>query len=172
MASEKVSRNLQAAMKIVPYLFRKLETKDEAVLYDMLYQAIFVPEGGVPPARDIVYSPELSKYVKEFGKPDDLGYGVFDNGEPVGAVWLRRLRNGYGHVNDETPELTIAVMPDYRGRGVGTVLLEHLLNHAKEKYKSVSLSVWQDNPALHLYQRFGFEIVKELQDEVVMLKKL
>jgi ribosomal protein S18 acetylase RimI-like enzyme len=158
-------------MKDLSYTLRELVQNDEAILYDVLYQAIFVPEGSLPPERDIVYSPELSEYVKDFGKPDDMGYGVFDNDVLIGAAWLRQLK-GYGYVNDETPELVMAVMPEYRGRGIGTVLLEHLFEKAKATYKSVSLSVWKVNPAFRLYQRFGFEVVEELEDEVVMLKKL
>jgi ribosomal protein S18 acetylase RimI-like enzyme len=156
----------------VSYPLRVLGAKDEAVLYEVLYQAIFVPKGSAPPDRDIVYSPELGKYVKDFGKSDDIGYGAFDKEKAVGAAWLRRLKNGYGYVNDETPELTMAVMPGYRSQGIGTVLLEHLFDKAKGCYPSVSLSVWRINSAFRLYQRFGFEVVRELQDEVVMLKKL
>lgn len=157
-------------MKNFPYILREFDKNDEVILYELLYQAIFVPEGSVPPAWEVVHSPELSKYVKDFSKPGDLGFAAFDKETPIGAAWLRQLK-GYGYVNDETPELSMAVMPEYRGQGIGTVLLEHLFEHAKAAYKSVSLSVWKANPARRLYERFGFEIIKELQDEVVMLKK-
>lgn len=163
--------DIVVVMKDFSCALRKLDKNDEAILYELLYQAIFVPEGRVPPAREVVHLPELSKYVKDFGRPGDLGLAAFDKQKLMGAVWLRQLK-GYGYVNDETPELTMAVVPEYRGQGIGTFLLEHLFEHAKETYNSISLSVWRVNPALRLYQRFGFEIVKELQDEVVMLKKL
>ena len=150
-------------------LLRELHKNDEGMLYDMLYHSIFVLEGREAPPRDIVYAAELSKYVKDFGTASDMGYGAFDMAKPIGAAWLRCIK-GYGYVNDASPELSIAVIPDYRGKGIGTLLLEHLLTKAKTKFSSVSLSVWASNPALRLYQRFGFEKVQEKGNEVTMLK--
>jgi ribosomal protein S18 acetylase RimI-like enzyme len=158
------------------YTLKAMEANDEAVLSEMLYQAIFVPEGSVPPSREVVHLPALSKYIEDFGRPGDLGYVALNEIEqPVGAAWLRLLtgaNKGYGYVNDETPELTVAVMPDYRGQGLGTALLECLLENARAKYQSVSLSVWLENPAYRLYQRLGFETVKQNPNDVVMLKRL
>jgi len=77
----------------------------------------------------------------------------------VGAAWIRLLageNRGYGHVDDPTPELSMAVLPAYRGRGVGTLLLTHLMPAAGLKHRLVSLSVQADNPARHLYDRLGF----------------
>jgi RimJ/RimL family protein N-acetyltransferase len=162
--------------KEIAYTIRTLEPKDATILNEMLYEAIFVPEGSVPPARDIVHSPEFSKYVKGFGEPSDLGYiALSETNQPIGAAWLRLLtfpNVGYGYVGDETPELTVSLLPDYRGKGLGTTLLERLFEKAKEKYKSISLSVWPDNSAYRLYQRLGFETVKQNDNDVVMLKRL
>lgn len=164
------------AMKEVTYTLRRLESNDESVLNEMLYQAIFVPEGNVPPPRNVVTTPELRKYTKDFGKEGDIGYlALEETGQPIGAAWLRLLtgeNKGYGHINDETPELTIAVMPNYRGRGLGTLLLERLVEEARATYQSISLSVWRENPAYRLYQRLGFETVKQNENDDVMLKRL
>ena len=160
----------------VTYTIRALESKDEGILNEMLYQAVFVPEGSAPPSRDIVYSPELSRYIQGFGKYSDLGYlAESETNQPIGAAWLRLLtfpNVGYGYVDDGTPELTTAVMSEYRGRGIGTLLLERLFEKAKANYQSVSLSVWRENPAYRLYQRLGFETVKQNENDVVMLKRL
>lgn len=158
------------------YTIRALEPTHEAILSELLYQAIFVPAGSAPPSRDILHSPELSKYVRGFGKSSDLGYLAFsETNQPMGAAWLRLLtfpNVGYGYVDDGTPELTTAVMSEYRGRGIGTLLLERLFEKAKANYQSVSLSVWRENPAYRLYQRLGFETVKQNENDVVMLKRL
>lgn len=109
--------------------------------------------------------PDLARYVEEFGRDGDLGF-VAENeeGEFVGAAWIR-LMHGYAYIDDETPELSIAVAPDVRGRGIGGRLLEALLAGADERHDAVSLSVQVDNPAKRLYKRHGFEVVEEYEPE-------
>ena len=76
---------------------------------------------------------------------------------------------GYGFVDEQTPELTIAVVPSCRGKGYGRDLLEALLDKARaESYAAVSLSVEPDNPALHLYERHGFVGVGEHGGALIM----
>ena len=60
-------------------------------------------------------------------------------------------------MGDEMPELGMAVLPDCRGRGIGSDLLNRLLESAEANYCKVCLSVSADNPALLLYERVGFE---------------
>jgi GNAT superfamily N-acetyltransferase len=50
----------------------------------------------------------------------------------------------------------MAVLPEYRGQGVGTRLLGELLRLADGRYGAVSLSVSAENPAVRLYRRWGF----------------
>src|SRR5919197_343550 len=70
---------------------------------------------------------------------------------------------------EQTPELAIAVVPSRRGRGFGHELLSGLLGCArKDEFEAISLSVAKDNPARHLYERYGFEPVREDDGAVVM----
>jgi ribosomal protein S18 acetylase RimI-like enzyme len=55
----------------------------------------------------------------------------------------------------------MAVMPAWRGQGVGSRLLAALLDAAAGRYATVSLNVQADNPAARLYRRFGFEVVED-----------
>jgi ribosomal protein S18 acetylase RimI-like enzyme len=84
---------------------------------------------------------------------------------PVGAAWYRlftRDEPGYGFVDEETPELAIAVVPNKRGHGLGSQLLDALMKRAREDgFGALSLSVEPENPALPLYERFGFRKVGE-----------
>jgi ribosomal protein S18 acetylase RimI-like enzyme len=92
-------------------------------------------------------------------------------GRPIGAAWLRRLtgaNRGFGSLDDETPELSIAVLPDHRGKGVGTRLLTDLLETARARYLSVCLSVSAGNPARRLYERVGFVAVGEASGSLTM----
>ena len=54
--------------------------------------------------------------------------------------------------------MDIALLPEYRGRGIGTTILRDLLQAADRVCKTVRLHVEPNNPALRLYQRLGFEI--------------
>jgi ribosomal protein S18 acetylase RimI-like enzyme len=106
-----------------------------------------------------------------------VGFVAIDrgSGEPVGAVWLRLLagaERGYGYVDDETPELGMAVLPGHRGRGIGSNLIERALEAAGSAYRKVCLSVSADNPALRLYERAGFERAGEDGSSVTMVKRL
>ena len=79
----------------------------------------------------------------------------------------------YGHIDDHTPSLAISVLPEHRGQGIGTCLLETLLACLQESgYSQVSLSVQKDNPALHLYLREGFALLDEHGTEFLMLRSL
>ena len=102
---------------------------------------------------------------------------AIDGGFPVGAAWYRlfeRSRPGYGFVDERTPELAIAVVPNARGKGIGAALLDALTERARaEGHAAISLSVDRENAgAIALYERYGFERVGEEDDSVTMLASL
>jgi ribosomal protein S18 acetylase RimI-like enzyme len=146
-------------------VIRPLTEADADCLWEMLYQAVYVPQGAEPPPRKVVREPGMAHYAADWGRAGDLGYLAVDaSGHTVGAAWLRLLvgpDRGYGTIDDTTPELAVAVMPIWRGQGIGTRLLIALLGAARESYDAVSLSVQADNSALKLYQRLGFVVVED-----------
>jgi GNAT superfamily N-acetyltransferase len=159
------------------YLIRALTPADEPVLWEMLYQAIYVGKGETPPAREIVQRPELAQYVQGWGRPHDLGFAAVDETSQavIAAAWQRLWRGderGFGYVNEETPELSVAVLPEHRGRGIGTALVTRLLDAARTRYGVVSLSVAEENPALRLYERLGFKVVGRSGTSLTMKKGL
>jgi ribosomal protein S18 acetylase RimI-like enzyme len=152
------------------YPIRSLTPADQPFLWEMLYQALYVAADQTPPPREAIYQPDLARYVQDWGKEGDQGFVAIDDktGQPIGAVWLRFLigeNQGYGYVDDRTPELGIAVLPEYRGQGVGTALLNALVASPPG---AISLSVAADNPAVRLYQRFGFTIVSETNGSLIL----
>jgi ribosomal protein S18 acetylase RimI-like enzyme len=160
------------------FSIRPLTPQDEPVLWEMLYQAIYVPEGQPAPDRKILEEPSLAHYVREWGhKPGDTGWIAEDQptGRAVGAVWLRLFSHsdqGYGFVGEDIPELSIAILPEFRGQGLGTLLLEALIQAARQHFSAISLSVSRDNPAARLYQRMGFRTVSEDTSSLTMRKDL
>jgi ribosomal protein S18 acetylase RimI-like enzyme len=57
--------------------------------------------------------------------------------------------------------IDIALLPQYRGRGIGGELLTGILREARERGLIVSIHVERQNPALRLYQRLGFQLAGE-----------
>ena len=118
----------------------------------------------------------LTRYVDNWGREGDVAVIAHDTGNRVGAAWLRRFtasEPGYGFVDEVTPELSIAVVPSQRSRGLGRELMDALLDDAREAgYAQVSLSVEDDSPAVGFYERYGFEVVGEQDGGLVMLKRL
>jgi len=113
-------------------------------------------------------------YVKAFGRPGDTVVIALADGFPVGAAWYRLFKAakpGYGFVDEKTPELAIAVVPNARGKGVGSALLDALLARARAAgHETVSLSVDKKNlGAIHVYEEHGFSRVAESDDSLTMV---
>ena len=155
------------------FLIRKLCSGESDLLKDFLYEAIFIPQGAEAPARDIVQRPELRIYYDDFGsRPGDYCLAAETEGNVVGAVWTR-IMNDYGHVDDETPSFAISLLPDFRNKGIGTVLMRQMLSLLKEcGYKQASLAVQKANYAVRMYKEVGFEIIDENEEEFIMVCKL
>lgn len=154
------------------YIIRPLALADEPFLGEMLYQALYVPQGQSALPHDVICLPELSRYFQAWGRKGDCGFLASDTviDQPIGAVWVRFLvgkNKGYGYVDDNTPELSIAVLPEYRGQGIGTQLLKRLFAAACRQ-SSISLSVSAKNPAVKLYNRFGFEVISGNDESLIM----
>lgn len=153
--------------------YRTLKNDETALLRDFLYEAIFIPEGMEPPAREIIEQPELKLYYDGFGTGKaDYCIVADDEGKVIGAVWTR-IMDDYGHVDDATPSFAISLYKEYRGQGIGTKLMKEMLALLKEKgYKQASLAVQKANYAVRMYQNVGFRIVDENAEEYIMVCEL
>jgi ribosomal protein S18 acetylase RimI-like enzyme len=146
---------------------------DQDFISEMSYHAIFIPPGSKPLPETIIHHLDLVKYHQHWGRGDDFGLAAVEaeSNNKIGAVWIRRFtadHKGYGYIDDHTPELSIAVLPSYRGKGIGSMLLREIIKAVKNKYKALSLSVATANPAVALYKRFGFTIVSEMNETLTM----
>ena len=151
-------------------ILRKLRDGETDLLKDFLYEAIFIPKGVEPPAREIIYQPELKIYYDDFGTGKaDYCIVADDNGKVIGAVWTR-IMDDYGHVDDDTPSFAISLYKEYRGQGIGTRMMREMLALLKEKgYKQASLAVQKANYAVRMYEKVGFKIVDENDEEYIMV---
>ena len=137
-------------------MIRPAGPQDVPFLRDMLRHAYYwrvdkVSETGEPPVR---------RYVERWGRFGDTALIAIQDFQRVGAAWFRLFKSdnaGYGFVDEETPELSIAIVPSKRGTGLGSELLDALLARARaDGYHAISLSVEEDSPAVGLYERHGF----------------
>jgi GNAT superfamily N-acetyltransferase len=146
---------------------RAATASDEPFLWEMLYLALFVPPGDPPLPRSVLRDPTIARYVDGWGtRSGDSGLIALVDSAPVGAAWLRCFPAsdpGYGFVDERTPELSVAVLPAHRGMGIGSRLVEQLL----QGVHATSLSCDPANPAWRLYVRLGF---KPLPDGRTMLR--
>ena len=154
-------------------VIREIRSKEIPLLNDFLYEAIFIPEGVPEPPRSIIEQEDLQVYVRDFGKKaDDRCLVAEVDGKIVGAVWTR-VMNDYGHIADGIPSLAISLYKDYRHQGIGTELLREMLQLLRRGgYPQVSLSVQKANYAFRMYQKAGFKVLKETEEEYLMVCKL
>ena len=108
----------------------------------------------------------LWRYVSGWGRRGDAAVIALEGGFAVGAAWYRlfsRDEPGFGFIDEKTPEVAVAVVPSRRGRGIGSELLDALVEQAREQgYKGLSLTVAADDtPAMHVFEKQGFEQVEE-----------
>lgn len=151
---------------------RRGGAQDIRFLRDMLHHAYYwkerAPDGGPGP---------VALYVTAWGRRGDAAVIAIEGGFPVGAGWYRLFtaaRPGYGFVDEATPELAIAVVPSARGKGAGGALLRALMTRAREEgHRALSLSVdSQNDGAMGLYERHGFERLSDTAGSVTMLARL
>lgn len=154
-------------------LIRPIERKEIMLLSDFLYEAIFQRDTENPLPRTVIQVPSLWAYIDSFGsKEDDHCLVAEIEGYIVGAVWVRCIHS-YGHIDDEVPEFAISVYPQYRGKGVGTALMKKMLKILKaDGYLQASLAVQKDNYAVKMYEKVGFEIIVEKEQEYIMVCNL
>jgi ribosomal protein S18 acetylase RimI-like enzyme len=85
-------------------------------------------------------------------------YAEYPNADPQIIVEVDRAigRLLVSRLADEIRLVDIALLPQWRGRGIGAALIQQLLDEAALLGKPVRLHVEKSNPAQRLYQRLGF----------------
>ena len=146
--------------------------QDARFLRDMLRHAYYWRSSGTEDETGL----HPMRYVENWGRPGDAAVIALDEGFPVGAAWYRTFKDsapGYGFIDERTPELSIAVVPSRRGRGIGEALLEALCERARvDGYRALSLSVEGGNEALvSFYEDHGFARVEGGDEHSVTMRR-
>ena len=128
--------------------------------------------------REILKSLDISKILKDWGnrKGDLFFICQKDDGKLLRSVWYRfwEINNhSYGFVDENTPEIGIGVVKEFRRFGIGTELMNQILKYAKNKgIRKLSLSVDPNNFAISLYKKIGFKEQFMVGTSWTMLKTL
>ncbi|GEM_PF-2786139 len=91
---------------------------------------------------------QLQNYQKEYSF-----IATDEKRTPIAAA-LVSLWQGYPFLLD------IVVHPKVQNRGLGSLMLENIMDEAAKKYDYIRLNVTHDNPAKNLYERYGFQPMK------------
>lgn len=151
---------------------REIKPEEIEILEDLLYEAIFQPDPVRRLPREVIRRPEIHIYIEDWGKPDDRCLVAELDGTIVGGVWTRVFSEplqGYGWLGNAVPELAVSLFEEYRGQGIGTRLVQEMVQLLRQRgYSRVSLSVSKQNRAVRLYRAVGFEIVREDPNDYLM----
>jgi len=97
---------------------------------------------------------------------------IIDNHLATFVVFHEEQSIAYGHLDEEeeTIWLGIAISEPFQGKGIGTLMMSHLLTFARiEKIPSIKLAVDRDNEAaIPLYQKFGFKEINRTEKVLFM----
>ena len=65
---------------------------------------------------------------------------------------------------------SVYTAPEYRGRGIGTAMMQCMLRHLRAAgYRRASLAVQKENYAVRMYRALGFRTVRETDEEYIMV---
>jgi GNAT superfamily N-acetyltransferase len=118
----------------------------------------------------------ISHYVDGWGRKGDSSVIAMEDGHSIGAAWFRLFpaeSPGYGFVDDDTPEMTIVVVPTKQQQGIGEQLLDALVSRAQgDGYPALSVSIRRGDPDEERLASNGFEPVREAGETVTLRRPL
>ncbi|MDU1905186.1 MAG: GNAT family N-acetyltransferase [Dysgonomonas sp.] len=153
--------------------YRKAKVSDIPFMTSMLLESCIASGVFIEPDK-LHEFPETEIYIKGWSEETEFGIiAETESGESVGATWIRNLP-GLGHsVNEQLPEITIAVSSLYRKKGIASELMNRLYKLSVEyAITKLSLGVHRDNlPALKLYEKQGWIKDGIFKDYIMMSRK-
>jgi GNAT superfamily N-acetyltransferase len=132
---------------------------------DVPFLRSLLPHAWSPRVSALDTDVPISCYVDNWGRRGDAALIAMEDGHSVGAAWYRLFSesaHGYGFIDDETPELTVVVVPSRQGEGIGSELVGALVERAHEEgYAALSAAIERDHTERQLLLDQGFELAGE-----------
>jgi len=133
-----------------------LRSSEQYLAKELLYYATRFNELN----EDLADYAQYEQYERNYGSYNgDIGVYIMADGKVAGGAWVRLLANGLGHIDHDTPELILAVKPDFRNKGIARAIMKQLFIEVSKVFTQISLSVKETNPAVALYEDLGFKKV-------------
>jgi ribosomal protein S18 acetylase RimI-like enzyme len=141
----------------MPVSLRPVDPDDEDFLYELFCQTLGDDLTTLDAAQRaailrIQFKAQLHTYSAQFPRADHQIIMLDDR--VIGRVLVERTESEHRGVD-------IALLPEHRSGGIGTMLIQELLDEAAGAGKPFRISVVRTNPALHLYDRLGFKTTGE-----------
>jgi len=157
-----------------------LRSSEQKIVTDMLHYAYRLDEN----SKTLQELPTLSIYNDFYGLTrKDLGLYALSNNKIAGAIWSRKLQvehNSTAFIDENTPVISVAVLPEFRGRGIGSLMMNQFLQEAGALYDAISVNVLKNSRAIGFYKKFGFIEIQDSERQsvvdsakiIIMIKKL
>ncbi|MDF1857012.1 GNAT family N-acetyltransferase [Pseudooceanicola sp.] len=143
---------------------REATACDIIALWQTLSVAAY--EGSVSAARALPY---VASHLKDWPGDGEFGFLAYDpDGAFLGAAWIRQLAPDEEPVfsaGERIPEISIAVMLEAVGRGVGTQLIAYLTEEADRRGTEMCVNLREDRHSFGLLVRYGFDLVPGSQHQ-------
>lgn len=151
---------------------RRSVNADLPFMRQMLYEAVYwksISKGTNPPFEKGLSEPGVGNALESWNvREGDLAVVAEKDSIPVGAAWYR-----FYNSENEIPVLVAAVHRDHRRAGIGEKLINRLIHEAsQQKVGKISLMVSKDNHAKSLYEKCGFKRYGDIEESVLMTRKV
>jgi ribosomal protein S18 acetylase RimI-like enzyme len=132
---------------------RKCELKDYDFTIQLIRESLF-------PFVSLYFKPDEETYKKRFEEDYQERTILTANEKSIGFYQIKQ--------DGQNLEIKgLFLIKDFRGKGIGYRLMKEFENN---NVKTISLKVWENNPAVEFYKKLGYEIVKEKDHKYLMRK--
>lgn len=102
------------------------------------------------------------QHIQYMGNYDCPSFTIIVHNEiPIGRLYINRF-------DDEIRIIDIAILPEYRNKGIGSKIIKSIIAESEIKKIPISLHVEHNNTAIDFYRRFDFTLVNDLGVYILM----